>query len=86
MMTEAQLARLPGILREIVDCDRRIAAARAPLSNPVVAGSAVGGPIAELHRLRSLRRELSARAAGLYGRAPLRGDPGPGRPTSARAA
>jgi len=84
-VTDAQHANLPGILQEIVDCDRQIEAARAPLSGAVTRLAEVREPLATLRRLRGLRRELSAGAAGLYGRRPLRGENGPGRPTAAAA-
>lgn len=81
-MTDAQHARLPGILRDIVDCDRRIAALRRGLAGLSVVPFYQAKPLAGLRRMR---REMSGQAAGLYGRAPLRGDTGPGRPTAAAA-
>lgn len=81
-MTSDQHARLPTILRDIVDCDRRIAAARRTLVGLAVVHI---GDAAPLRGLRRMRREMSHQAAGLYGRTPLRGDTGPGRPTAAAA-
>lgn len=75
MMTDAALAALPSVLRDIVETDRRLAAARA----------AAVPLFAEVRRMAGLRADQRRRAHHLYGRAPLRGETGPGRPTAARA-
>lgn len=62
-MTEAQRARLPEILREIVDCDRNIADLRHRIGGTVVPIDAVRSFAGR----RTLRRELTERASGLYG-------------------
>lgn len=82
MLDAAQLARVPGILREIVVLDREIAGLADHLAGSPVVHMSWGH---EVRRVRALRRELTGKARGLYGKAPLRGDTGPGRPTSARA-
>ncbi|MGA4550586.1 hypothetical protein [Methylorubrum aminovorans] len=82
MLDAAQLARVPGILREIVILDRAIASLADHLAGAPVVDVSWGH---EVRRVRSLRRELTGKARGLYGTAPLRGDTGPGRPTAARA-
>lgn len=82
MLDAVQLARVPGILREIVVLDRQIAGLADHLAGAPVVDVSWGH---EVRRVRSLRRELTGKARGLYGKAPLRGDTGPGRPTAARA-
>lgn len=62
-MTEAQRARLPEILREIVDLDRTMAGLRRSIAEPVVHVDAVRSFACR----RSLRRELSKMASDLYG-------------------
>lgn len=81
-MTDEQVARVPGILREILFLDRKIAGFRNDLASVPVLPISLGSRVREL---RGLRRELSDRARFLYGRAPLRGDTGPGRPTAVAA-
>lgn len=82
-MTPEQEGRLPELLREIVVLDRRIAALRADI---VSASVALDMPVrAVWAELRERRNTLRREAKNQYGRVPLRGDTGPGRPTSARA-
>ncbi|GLS44378.1 hypothetical protein [Methylobacterium brachythecii] len=81
-MTDEQRARVPGILREIIDLDRKIGAFRDRVAAAPVLPMKIGN---EARRLRRLRDELTAGARQLYGRAPLRGDTGPGRPTAVAA-
>lgn len=73
-MTDAALAALPSVLRDVVLTDRRLATARA-VPVPV---------LDDVRRLTELRADHRRRAHYLYGRAPLRGETGPGRPTAAR--
>lgn len=81
-MTDEQRARVPGILRDILDLDRQIAAFRGRLALSPAVPLALGH---EARRLRKLRGEMSAAARHLYGRAPLRGDTGPGRAVAVAA-
>ncbi|MGF3026529.1 hypothetical protein ACQVP2_27360 [Methylobacterium aquaticum] len=82
MLTADQHARLPALLRDIVDHDRQDAGIREFLAaEPVVSNF----EFQTLRRRRRVRQELRVGARHLYGRAPLRGDTGPGRPTAARA-
>ena len=80
-MTDAQRARLPGPLRDIVDFDR----------DTSLADHLAGSQVVHISRARLVleRRELGASlrqaAHHLFGRTPLRGDTGPGRPTAAAA-
>ncbi len=79
MLTADQHARLPGILRDIVDHDRQDATIREFLAaEPVVSNF----EFQTLRRRRRVRQELRVAARQLYGRMPLRGDTGPGRPTA----
>ncbi|TXN38984.1 hypothetical protein FV232_00915 [Methylobacterium sp. WL30] len=78
-MTAEQFDRLPEMLRDIVVTDRKLDAARAAVRAAAVP------MIADIRRLAGLRADQVRRARHLYGRAPLRGENGPGRPTSARA-
>jgi hypothetical protein len=75
MMPAPAVAALPSVLRDIVETDRRLAAARA----------AVLPLLHDVRKLTALRADQRRRAHHLYGRAPLRGETGPGRPTAARA-
>jgi hypothetical protein len=64
MMTEAQRARLPEILRDIIAADEALASIRAGLAEKVL-------PFDLVRRARSkfqARREMSAAAEHLYGR------------------
>ena len=83
MMTAEQYALLPeGYLRDIVDHDRRTVTIRDELARRPVVDIDTG---LMLRNRAEVRKDLSGKAAYLYGRKPLRGDTGPGRPTSARA-
>ncbi|WP_298967728.1 hypothetical protein [uncultured Methylobacterium sp.] len=82
MLTDAQYARVPGILREIVDHDRDTASIAEAIAFVGVIDIGRGQNI---RQRRAARAELSAKASGLYGRVPLRGDTGPGRPTAMAA-
>lgn len=79
MLTADQHARLPALLRDIVDHDRK---------RRTVAGMIAANPVLSIdwgRRLRQMgeiRASLTDGARHLYGRAPLRGDTGPGRPTA----
>lgn len=75
MMTDEALASLPSVLRDVVLSDRKLVAARC----------ADVPSFAEVRRLTTLRADHRRRAHHLYGRAPLRGETGPGRPTAASA-
>lgn len=82
MLTADQHARLPALLRDIVDHDRK----SAQLADELFATPVSRIHVAHLIRVRrETRAEMTAGARHLYGRAPLRGDTGPGRPTAARA-
>ena len=62
-MTETQRARLPEILRDIVEADEALVAIRASLSSRVVPFD-----LARRARLKfQARREMSAAAERLYG-------------------
>lgn len=82
MLTADQHARLPALLRDIVDHDRHTAAIARAIPVARVIDIGLG---AEIRRRREVRASMSEGARHLYGRAPLRGDTGPGRPTAARA-
>ncbi len=82
MLTADQHARLPALLRDIVDHDRKA----ARLADLIASAPAPTIGVAKLIRqYREVRTSLTEGARHLYGRAPLRGDTGPGRPTAARA-
>lgn len=62
-MTEAQRARLPEILRDIVEADEALASIRASLASRVIPFD-----LARRARLKfQARREMSAAAEKLYG-------------------
>lgn len=82
MLTADQHAQLPGLLRDIVDIDRRIVAQRATMSTAVPTTPDMWR---QAQMLRGERARLRESARHLYGRVPLRGDTGPGRPTAVRA-
>ena len=82
MLTATQHAQLPGLLRDIVDLDRRIITQRVAMSTAVPTTPAMWR---QAQMLRSERSRLRESARNFYGRVPLRGDTGPGRPTAARA-
>lgn len=81
-MTPDQIERLPRLLREIVETDRRIGDARGVITAATAVPRAMW---LEAKELRERRARLRAEARNQYGRVPLRGDTGPGRPTAARA-
>ena len=63
MLTEPAYDRLPGVLRRIVDADRRLAPVRKALRAPVVAIGILRGARRDLDH----RRALTVEAARLYG-------------------
>lgn len=81
-MTEAQRARLPGPLRDIVDFDRQVEAFRRERLSATVLPIEVGDRVRWNAGVRASMREA---ARHLYGCVPLRGDTGPGRPTAMAA-
>ncbi|MGX7707989.1 hypothetical protein [Methylobacterium sp. Gmos1] len=82
MLTADQHGRLPTLLRDIVDHDRHTAAIARAIRATRVIHISFG---TEVRRRREVRASMSESARHLYGRVPLRGDTGPGRPTAARA-
>lgn len=75
-LTDEQFARLPDpVLQDIVLADRRFDVVRSEKIVPIKAARFV-------REMRAERDAMTAGAHRLYGRAPLKGENGPGRSTA----